>query len=163
MIAQDNNNPESRATLRAVAGEAARAERHAGQEIHEFHEAVELFRKARLPLETAWVQWRLTRCHGNAAIIRQAQHEAAQIARRLGARPLLARLNSATTLQTTGPTRRQREVLDLLAAGLTDKETAARLNLSPRTVEMHVARLLESLNCRTRTEAVRKAGQRGWL
>ena len=86
-----------------------------------------------------------------------------QIASRLGARPLLARLDSASAVQTIGLTRRQREVLDLLAAGLTDKETAARLNLSPRTVEMRVARLLESLNCRTRTEAVRKAGQRGWL
>ena len=122
-----------------------------------------MFRKARLPLETAWMQWRLTRCTGEAAIVRQAHREATQIASRLGARPLLARLDSARADQTTGPTRRQREVLDLLAAGLTDKETAASLNLSPRTVEMHVARLLESLNCRTRTEAVRKAGQRGWL
>jgi DNA-binding NarL/FixJ family response regulator len=37
------------------------------------------------------------------------------------------------------------------------------LNLSPRTVEMHVARLLENLNCRARAEAVRKASERGWL
>jgi DNA-binding CsgD family transcriptional regulator len=162
-IARDNNNPESRATLRAVAAEAARAERDTGQEIHEFQEAIELFRKARLPLETAWVQWRLTGCKGDAAIIRQAHREAAQIARRLGARPLLARLDSITVPRTTGPTRRQREVLDLLAAGLTDKETAARLSLSPRTVEMRVARLLENLNCRTRTEAVGKVRERGWL
>ena len=131
--------------------------------VHEFQEAIELFRKARLPLETAWMQWRLTGCNGDAATIRQAHREATQIARRLGARPLLARLASTAAVQSTGPTRRQREVLDLLAAGLTDKETAARLNLSPRTVEMHVARLLQSLNCRTRTEAVRKAGERGWL
>jgi len=162
-ITKDNNNPESRATLRAVAGEAVRVERNTGDEIHEFQEAIELFRKARLPLETAWVQWRLTHCAGDAAIIRQAHREAAQIARRLGARPLLARLNSRAPLRTTGPTRRQREVLDLLAAGLTDKETAAQLSLSPRTVEMHVARLLENLNCRTRTEAVGKARERGWL
>jgi DNA-binding CsgD family transcriptional regulator len=163
MIAQDNNNPESRATLRGVAAEAAQAEGDPGQAAHEFQEAIELFRKARLPLETAWLQWRLTSCTGEAATVRQAHREAMQIASRLGARPLLARLDSASAVQTTGLTRRQREVLDLLAAGLTDKETAARLNLSPRTVEMHVARLLESLNCRTRTEAVRKAGQRGWL
>ena len=162
-IARDNNNPESRATLRAVAAEAARAEGDTGQEVHEFQEAIELFRKARLPLETAWMQWRLTGCNGDAATIRQAHREATQIARRLGARPLLARLASTAAVQSTGPTRRQREVLDLLVAGLTDKETAARLNLSPRTVEMHVARLLQSLNCRTRTEAVRKAGERGWL
>jgi DNA-binding NarL/FixJ family response regulator len=162
-IAQDNNNPESRATLRAVAAEAAQAEGDTGQTAHEFQEAIELFRNARLPLETAWMQWRLTNCTGDPAIARQAHREATQTASRLGARPLLARLDSTRAVQTTGPTRRQREVLDLLAAGLTDKETAARLNLSPRTVEMHVARLLENLNCRTRAEAVRKASERGWL
>jgi len=102
-------------------------------------------------------------CTGDFAIIRQARREATRIVSHLGARPLLARLDSTRAVQTTGPTRRQREVLDLLAAGLTDKETAARLNLSPRTVEMHVARLLERLNCRTRTEAVCKASKRGWL
>lgn len=146
-----------------MTAEAARAERDASQAIHEFQEAIALFRKARLPLETAWVQWRLTSCNGDVAIVRQAHCDAAQIARRLGARPLLARLNSTTVLRTTGPTRRQREVLDFLAAGLTDKETAAQLSLSPRTVEMHVARLLENLNCRTRAEAVGKARERGWL
>jgi DNA-binding CsgD family transcriptional regulator/tetratricopeptide (TPR) repeat protein len=160
-IVKDNNNPESRATLRAVGAEAARVEGGTGEEVHEFQEAIELFQKARLPLETAWMQWRLTDC-SDRAIIRQARREATQIARRLGARPLLARLDS-TAVHTTSPTRRQREVLDLLAAGLTDKETAARLNLSPRTVEMHVARVLENLNCRTRTEVVRKASERGWL
>ena len=162
-IAQDNNNPESRATLRAVAAEAARAEGDSDQAAREFLEAIELFQKARLPLETAWMQWRLTNCTGDPAIVRQAHRDAARIASRLGARPVLARLDAKRSEQTTAPTRRQREVLDLLAAGLTDKETAAQLSLSPRTVEMHVARLLENLNCRTRTEAVRKAGERGWL
>ncbi len=109
------------------------------------------------------MQWRLTNCTGDPAIVRQAHREATRIASRLGARPVLARLDSKRSDQTTGPTRRQREVLDLLAAGLTDKETAAQLSLSPRTVEMHVARLLENLNCRARTEAVRKASERGWL
>ena len=162
-ITQDNNNPESRAAFRGVAAEAARAEGDTGQADRDFQEAIELFRKARLPLETAWMQWRLTNCSSEIATVREAHREAMQIASRLGARPLLARLYSAKVVQTSAPTRRQREVLELLAAGLTDKETAARLNLSPRTVEMHVARLLESLNCRTRTEAVRKAGERGWL
>lgn len=109
------------------------------------------------------MQWRLTNCSNEIATVREAHREAMQIASRLGARPLLARLYSAKVLQTIAPTPRQCEVLELLAAGLTDKVTAARLNLSPRTVEMHVARLLESLNCRTRIEAVRKAGERGWL
>jgi tetratricopeptide (TPR) repeat protein len=89
-IAQDNNNPESRAALRGVAAEAARAEGDTDQAAHEFQEAIELFRKARLPLETAWLQWRLTGCTVEASTVRQAHREAMQVAARLGARPLLA-------------------------------------------------------------------------
>ena len=62
-----------------------------------------------------------------------------------------------------GPTPRQLEVLRLLAAGLTSKEMADRMDLSTRTVEMHVGRLLERMNCRTRPEAVVLAHSRGWL
>ena len=60
-------------------------------------------------------------------------------------------------------TARQHDVLHLLAAGLTNKEAADRLHLSPRTVEMHVAALLDRLNSRTRTEAIRRAGDLGLL
>jgi pimeloyl-ACP methyl ester carboxylesterase/DNA-binding CsgD family transcriptional regulator len=54
-------------------------------------------------------------------------------------------------------TPRQREVLVLVAAGLADKEIARRLNLSPRTVEMHVAGALGALACRSRAQAVARA------
>ena len=46
-------------------------------------------------------------------------------------------------------TSRQREVLQLLAEGLSAKEAAAILNLSPRTVEFHKYRLMQQLNRRT--------------
>ena len=52
---------------------------------------------------------------------------------------------------------RQREVLAQVARGLTDKEIAQRLSLSPRTVEMHVAGAIERLGCRNRSEAVSRA------
>jgi DNA-binding CsgD family transcriptional regulator len=51
----------------------------------------------------------------------------------------------------------QREVLAQVARGLTDKEIAQRLSLSPRTVEMHVAGAIERLGCRNRSEAVSRA------
>jgi pimeloyl-ACP methyl ester carboxylesterase/DNA-binding CsgD family transcriptional regulator len=54
-------------------------------------------------------------------------------------------------------TPRQLEVLREVANGQTDKQIATKLVLSPRTVEMHVARTLEALQCRTRAEAVRRA------
>jgi DNA-binding NarL/FixJ family response regulator len=39
----------------------------------------------------------------------------------------------------------------------------ADLNLSARTIEMHVALALERLNCRTRSEAVSRATSQGLL
>lgn len=54
-------------------------------------------------------------------------------------------------------TPRQAEVLRLIASGETDKQVAAALRLSPRTVEMHVASALKALGCRTRAEAVHRA------
>jgi DNA-binding CsgD family transcriptional regulator len=60
-------------------------------------------------------------------------------------------------------TSRQLDVLRGVARGLTDKEIAGELSLSPRTVEMHVARALAALDCRSRAEAVRKATAIGLL
>ena len=60
-------------------------------------------------------------------------------------------------------TARQTEVLRLVGQGQTDKQAARTLGLSPRTVEMHVARAIDALQCRNRAEAVRIAAQRGWL
>ncbi len=54
-------------------------------------------------------------------------------------------------------TERQREVLQHVARGLGDKEIARVLQLSPRTVEMHVARALSALGARNRSEAVSRA------
>lgn len=60
-------------------------------------------------------------------------------------------------------TPRQREVLRGVARGLTDKEIARELSLSPRTVEMHVARMLAVLDGTNRAEAVAKAAALGLL
>lgn len=60
-------------------------------------------------------------------------------------------------------TARQAEVLRLIGQGQTDKQVARTLGLSPRTIEMHVARALDALRCRNRAEAVRIATQRGLM
>ena len=51
-------------------------------------------------------------------------------------------------------TRREREVLQMLAAGLGNKEIATRLAISDHTVKFHVASILGKLGASTRTEAV---------
>jgi pimeloyl-ACP methyl ester carboxylesterase/DNA-binding CsgD family transcriptional regulator len=70
-------------------------------------------------------------------------------------------LASLDAADTTGAvpqlTARQREVLLHVARGLGDKEIARALQLSPRTVEMHVARALAALGARNRSEAVSRA------
>lgn len=58
---------------------------------------------------------------------------------------------------------RETEVLGLLAAGLSNKEIAARLGVSPNTVKTHVARVLEKLEASRRTEAILKARELGIL
>lgn len=60
-------------------------------------------------------------------------------------------------------TNREREVLQLAAEGHTSPEIAARLFLSPRTVEAHRASLMRKLNLRTQTDLIRYAFQRGVL
>lgn len=62
-----------------------------------------------------------------------------------------------------GITEREREVLQLLADGRSNKEIAARLGLSPNTVKTHVARLFEKLRVARRTEAIQLARELGLL
>ncbi len=52
-----------------------------------------------------------------------------------------------------GISAREREVLALLAQGLTDREIGERLGISPRTVETHVGSLLSKLGVRNRAQA----------
>jgi DNA-binding NarL/FixJ family response regulator len=58
-------------------------------------------------------------------------------------------VNPTTTLSP-----REREILDLLARGLSNKEIGAKLELSPYTVKNYLARVFEKLHVRCRTEAV---------
>lgn len=62
-----------------------------------------------------------------------------------------------------GISARELEVLALLAAGHANKEIAARLHVSPHTVKTHVARLLEKLGAKRRTDAIARARELGIL
>jgi len=56
---------------------------------------------------------------------------------------------------------RELEVLHEIAAGRSNKEIAAQLNVSPHTVKTHVARLFEKLDASRRAEAINKARELG--
>ncbi|MCH8342161.1 MAG: helix-turn-helix transcriptional regulator [Chloroflexi bacterium] len=70
---------------------------------------------------------------------------------------------AAGRLKRGGLTLRQLEVLRLIALGKTNKDIAGDLFLSPRTVDMHVGNIFTRLDSRSRTDAVRKAGELGLL
>jgi DNA-binding NarL/FixJ family response regulator len=55
-------------------------------------------------------------------------------------------------------TKRQREVLQLLARGMSNKEIARALKIAEATTKIHMAALLRALGARNRTEAAYKAG-----
>jgi DNA-binding NarL/FixJ family response regulator len=60
-------------------------------------------------------------------------------------------------------TPRQREVLQLVAEGRTIKETAALLNISPKTVEFHKAQIMSQLNLHTTAELTKYALAHGLI
>ena len=60
-----------------------------------------------------------------------------------------------------GLTPRELEVLQLLASGARNREIADQLSLGVNTVKYHIENLYEKLGVRSRTQAVRVAGERG--
>ena len=60
-------------------------------------------------------------------------------------------------------TPRERQVLDLLGDGLSNRAIAERLGISDHTVKFHVAAVYGKLGATTRAEAVRRAFRRGLL
>jgi DNA-binding NarL/FixJ family response regulator len=71
-------------------------------------------------------------------------------------------VNSAT-LQTHDLTPRESEVLQLIAAGATDKEIAQDLSLSLHTVKSHVRNILGKLHAVNRRQAANIALNEGWV
>jgi len=61
------------------------------------------------------------------------------------------------------PSEREMEVLRLVVRGLSNRGIATDLNISPRTVQGHLANLFEKLGVGTRTEAALLAVKMGWV
>jgi two-component system, NarL family, response regulator LiaR len=75
---------------------------------------------------------------------------AAEVVRNLAARRQRRPIDGADV------TAREEEVLRLLAEGLTDREIAESLGISPRTVGRHVGSVLDKLGVRNRADAARR-------
>lgn len=66
-------------------------------------------------------------------------------------------------LDALGITPREHEILTLIAAGLSNREIAARLFVSENTVKTHSSRLFAKLDARRRTQAVKRARDAGLI
>jgi two-component system, NarL family, response regulator LiaR len=62
-----------------------------------------------------------------------------------------------------GITRRELEILQLMAAGLSNREIAERLYVSENTVKTHSSRVFDKLNAKRRTQAVQRGKEAGLI
>jgi DNA-binding NarL/FixJ family response regulator len=182
-IAATTGLPEALSALSHALGELALFEGQTGQAVQQFSQSIKLQGES----ETSYCL-ALTRYRAGVALAALEDRPAAlenlssayRMARRLGTTPLASLIStqlaaleasdkpnsgekSAGRLQQHLLTRRQLEVLRLVAQGQTTPEIARQLFLSPRTVEMHVSNILAAFDSRSRTEAVRKAIEAGFL
>jgi two-component system, NarL family, response regulator NreC len=73
------------------------------------------------------------------------------------------RRSALTGLRGAALSDREAEVIRPLARGLSMKEVAQRLSLSPRTLETYRARSMEKLGLKSRVDLIRYAMEHGWL
>ena len=66
-------------------------------------------------------------------------------------------------LKDLGITRRELEILELIAQGLSNREIADKLFVSENTVKTHSSRLFDKLSARRRTQAVQIAKEMGLI
>jgi DNA-binding CsgD family transcriptional regulator/tetratricopeptide (TPR) repeat protein len=160
-----------RAGCDEIAGRAARTVGHAllaaGEDEAAFaalERALALFVRLELPLETARTHVLLARgspdrpiaVHEGRAALDGFEHlgaardadAAAAFLRSIGVKAARSRRRDVGVL-----TKREREVLELLAEGLSNRELAERLFLTRKTVEHHVRSVLRKLGLRSRAEA----------
>ncbi|HET9739811.1 MAG TPA: helix-turn-helix transcriptional regulator, partial [Solirubrobacteraceae bacterium] len=137
--------------------ECARGEHDRARALLE--DAVDGFQRSGAPFEAARARLELAACLMALGRVEAGEHEAAAALDRLGelgaehdagrARRLLG--STAAPLAELTP--REREVLSLVADGLTNRQIAERLVVSEHTVHRHVTNLLRKLDLPSRTAA----------
>lgn len=174
-IANLTGNTESVATLSFALGEMALLQGNPVEASDHFAQASRSFGELSLPVQQIMAlakQGKATQTIGNIRAAADVLTKALLLAKPLAIRPLIAQItalsNHITENETAGKrlsdrpltaglTDRQIDVLHTLIDGLSNKEIASKLNLSTRTVDMHVRHIFDRLNCRSRAEAVRIA------
>jgi DNA-binding CsgD family transcriptional regulator len=182
-ISSESGHRDALAALAHAIGETALADGDADTAAEQLGQAVELHSGLDLPFERAEIELRAgvaLAAAGERELALERLRGAYRTARKLGARPLAAEAahevaelgesvaerlgrRAAAEAHGAGLSGRELEVMRLVAVGHTNREVAAQLFLSPRTVDMHVRNILRKLSCRSRVEAAHKAGELGLL
>jgi DNA-binding CsgD family transcriptional regulator len=176
-IAEATAQPEALAALAHALGETAQLDGAPGTAAQELLRAAESFAALGLPLATAQARRRAAAAlaaTGETAPAADQLREAHEIFAGLGAARAAGQCAAGLVALGRKPPRRARggrradvlsrresEVMALVAQGLTSRDIGGHLFLSPRTVEMHVQNSLNKLGCRTRAEAVRRLAELG--
>jgi DNA-binding CsgD family transcriptional regulator len=100
-----------------------------------------------------WLGLKLTRTK-ETVVVREVQVE---VEVQVPAAPASPFVVDAAQLERLGITPREHEILQLIAAGLSNREIAEKLFVSGNTVKTHSSRLFDKLNARRRTQAVQLA------
>jgi DNA-binding CsgD family transcriptional regulator len=182
-IASQTGHPDAVAALGCAIGDSALVDGDAATAAEQTVRAAALHRELDMPFERAQIELR-----AGVALAAAGEREPAlerlsgayRLARKLGARPLAAEAarevavlgesvsrrlgaRAAADAEGAGLSRRELEVLRLLAVGRTNREIAHDLFLSRRTVDMHVRNILRKLGSRSRVEAAHRASELGLL
>jgi DNA-binding CsgD family transcriptional regulator len=157
--------------LAAASGDHDEARRRFEDAVDLFDEGGAPYEAARSRLELGGALAALGRVDAAARELRSAlsvleQIGAARERERVAA--LLRHLEAApertgNAAAAAGLTRRELEILRLVAQGLSDKEAAVALSLSEHTVHRHISNVLNKLDVPSRTAAVAQAAQHGLL
>jgi len=150
-----------------------------GQATQHFEDGIAFCRKAGYKPERAWIccdyadTLKMRAAEGERLTMIALLDESLAIATDLGMRPLvekaaglkdsLAGQTTARTAYPDGLTRREVEVIRLVASGKTDREIAEELIISINTVGNHVRSILNKTNSANRTEAATYANQHGLI
>jgi DNA-binding NarL/FixJ family response regulator len=169
-LAEGIGNPQLIGTLRCSQGNLAVRERDWVRAAGHFEAAAAAHRDAGHPHDTVEAMIGLGRAwhqQGRTADALRELHAAEALAAGIGnpqrlaeVRAALAEAGEAVALP-DGLTARQAEVLGLLASGLSNKQIAGQLYLSPATVERHLATVYRKLGVTGRVEATRYAMAHG--